>query len=233
MKKYFTLIELLVVIAIIAILASMLMPALSRARESGKAIKCASNLRQLGSAGMMYASGNRDNWPLAIQWRSSWADLWYANIQFIELYIGSTLPASMRHNSVRTETDYVIPPGLLCPNYVIPANKMENGRAALATYGMNSRGFYDMNADLYDGKPWAYTLSRIKRASGVYAHSDSAMWEVSVDVVTPSWTGYRHGDKDAVNALYFDGHVNRVHSRKFYIPSRPYGSHDSWGVYDL
>lgn len=68
MRRAFTLVELLVVVAVIAILAGLLLPALSRAKQAAKTVKCAGNLRQLLLAAQMYWDDNSGN---CFRWRGA------------------------------------------------------------------------------------------------------------------------------------------------------------------
>lgn len=85
-RRGFTLVELLVVIAIIAILASLLLPGLSKAKDRANRVKCASNQKQLGIGFFNFAADNNDRWPPSAyatgnyQYQLSWDDFIHRNI---------------------------------------------------------------------------------------------------------------------------------------------------------
>jgi prepilin-type N-terminal cleavage/methylation domain-containing protein len=98
----FTLVELLIVIGIIAVLVSILLPSLSRARQAAVMVKSLSNLRQLGLGLEMYKNENKGAFPVAA-WpsvpgaaRMRWADYLYPLIRNTEVFMSPALDSVER-----------------------------------------------------------------------------------------------------------------------------------------
>lgn len=203
MKKLsrFTLIELLVVIAIIAILAAMLLPALSKARAKARTIGCRNNLKQIGTAIMLYTDSNKENYPpmCAAGWASP----------FWQETLSDVLPG--------TTANYKRNPCFYCPS--------EAKHHPIADYGNNKKIIVSAYVD---NKPTA-ALSDITRPSEIAMVMDSressgtiGSWYTSVDnsafyntpltttAAGPTCGGVapRHGNE--MSYLFCDGHVEGI-----------------------
>lgn len=127
-QRAFTLIELLVVIAIIAILASLLLPALDRAKQSAKAVSCLDNLKQWGLATQLFASENDDFLPKdGTPNGTSVNEGWYVD-----------LPRSIKiptYKEMPWHTDATIDPGRSL--WICPANTRRSNGNNLFHYCLN------------------------------------------------------------------------------------------------
>jgi len=112
-RRGFTLIELLVVVAIIALLVSILLPSLSRARELAKATMCAQNMKQCGTALHAYAAEHRSRFPLLVcgaqgYGTPAWFDSWWFGA--ISPFTGTDMSRFVSGTQAAQETNLTICP---------------------------------------------------------------------------------------------------------------------------
>lgn len=213
-RNGFTLIELLVVVAVIGILASLLLPALSRAKQKAQQVKCVSILKQLGLATHMYADDNEDTLPgPAVTGARVNYDITSSQeiIFYLAAYLGEPVPSKKM----------VVAGDLACPGYL---------RAAPGMTSLMGRKVWLLNDDLDPNPanrvpPFGYPLppnaSKPMKLTALdgYQAPASLFAVTDIDQALPNlnpgiswWTDLPNRPVHGAvrNQLFFDWHVEAV-----------------------
>lgn len=213
----FTIVELLIVVSVIAILASLLLPALGAARDKARNLSCMNCMKSLGSAGVMYANANEDSW---VPYNGGGNFKWFQNPDFHEALGAKTYPLAGEW-----ALDFVRK-NFLCPDSTRP---LADGDAWLGSGWQRISFTYAMqytDGDLLPGRTADefryFRLNKIRSASRRIAFCETTqsgritIWKLDPETrfwVTGNNSGsdwfaaYRHNRNMAMNTAFFDGHV--------------------------
>jgi len=217
-KPCFTLIELLVVVAIIAILAAMLLPALSRARETAKQGQCQNSIRQLATTMTLYSSQS-DDWNVPLKLTGG-SDPWTTNALFAKL-------SGVTHDAIYPN---IWSKKFLCPSvaYITPHAGNWSTMANLGgVYGMTYWGAtwigsgadtgvwlenraVKVNRVAHPSTQLLFTEVSFKSVGGMAspAYKDpGTYWWVNGEADDAYSLALRHNGSRAVNVAFLDGHA--------------------------
>ncbi len=243
-RKGFTLIELLVVIAIIALLLSILMPSLKKAKEQARRLVCRNNVKQFGLANAIYAT-QHDGWY--IPFLGSGYLQWFTNPEMLDIM--AINPGDVGVDSSTGKFVFSLSEDFKCPSDRRRDGKgiFDDGGARIEiSYGYNIMGLMSRSTVPWDPGHNGFKSSKMKRPAAYIAFADGtcdALWYAASDYTLywdplpeeyRDWAGllpitgyvnpwnkvsYRHDE--GANIAFFDGHTEYLKKEVIYKKTDP------------